>query len=178
MNAVAGVDGVGKADIYFDARTLPQEDIHYLRLFTRLLGQLDTDAHSKEELALLTERYLMSLTIGVDAFSTPEKDDVRAYLIAEWTALDDDLAAGYDLMKEILFHTQFTDVQTLSERVSAQKAFVRNTITNAPYVALYARQEGVGDPRSRYYDYLNYTAYYTFLEEVEQQLATEPETVR
>ncbi|MBQ6515164.1 MAG: insulinase family protein [Clostridia bacterium] len=177
MNAVAGVDGVGKADIYFDARTLPQEDIHYLRLFTRLLGQLDTDAHSKEELALLTERYLMSRTIGVDAFSTPEKDDVRAYLIAEWTALDDDLAAGYDLMKEILFHTQFTDVQTLSERVSAQKAYVRNTITNAPYVALYARQEGVGDPRSRYYDYLNYTAYYTFLEEVEQQLAAEPETV-
>ena len=53
MTAVAGVDGVGKADLYFDARTLPQEDIHYLRLFTRLMGQLDTDAHSKEELAVL-----------------------------------------------------------------------------------------------------------------------------
>ena len=177
MNAVAGVDGVGKVDLYFDARTLPQEDIHYLRLFTRLLGQLDTDAHSKEELAVLMDRYLMSRTIGVDTCNTPEKDDVIAYLIAEWVALDDDLAAGYDLMKEILFHTQFTDLQTLSERITAQKAYVRNSINNNPYVALYSRQEGVGDPRSRYYDYLNYTAYYAFLEELEAQMASEPETV-
>ena len=177
MNAVAGVDGVGKVDLYFDARTLPQEDIHYLRLFTRLLGQLDTDAHSKEELAVLMERYLMSRTIGVDTCDTPEKDDVIAYLIAEWVALDDDLAAGYDLMKEILFHTQFTDIQTLSERITAQKAYVRNSINNNPYVALYSRQEGVGDPRSRYYDYLNYTSYYAFLEELEAQMASEPETV-
>ncbi len=177
MNAVAGVDGVGKVDLYFDARTLPQEDIHYLRLFTRLMGQLDTDVHTKEELAVLMDRYLKSRTIGVDSFSTPENDDVRAYLIAEWIALDGDLAAGYDLMKEVLFHTQFTDVQTLSERITAQKAYVRNTITSSPYAALYIRQEGVGDPRSRYYDYLNYTAYYTFLEELEQQMATEPETV-
>ena len=177
MNAVAGVDGVGKVDLYFDARTLPQEDIHYLRLFTRLLGQLDTDAHSKEELAVLMDRYLMSRTIGVDTCNTPEKDDVIAYLIAEWVALDDDLAAGYDLMKEILFHTQFTDLQTLSERITAQKAYVRNSINNNPYVTLYSRQEGVGDPRSRYYDYLNYTAYYAFLEELEAQMASEPETV-
>ena len=177
MNAVAGVDGVGKTDLYFDARTLPQEDIHYLRLFTRLMGQLDTDAHSKEELAVLMDRYLMSRTIGVDTCNTPEKDDVIAYLIAEWVALDDDLAAGYDLMKEILFHTQFTDLQTLSERITAQKAYVRNSINNNPYVALYSRQEGVGDPRSRYYDYLNYTAYYAFLEELEAQMASEPETV-
>ena len=177
MNAVAGVDGVGKVDLYFDARTLPQEDIHYLRLFTRLLGQLDTDAHSKEELAVLMDRYLMSRTIGVDTCNTPEKDDVIAYLIAEWVALDDDLAAGYDLMKEILFHTQFTDLQTLSERITAQKSYVRNSINNNPYVALYSRQEGVGDPRSRYYDYLNYTSYYAFLEELEAQMASEPETV-
>ena len=177
MNAVAGVDGVGKVDLYFDARTLPQEDIHYLLLFTRLLGQLDTDAHSKEELAVLMDRYLMSRTIGVDTCNTPEKDDVIAYLIAEWVALDDDLAAGYDLMKEILFHTQFTDLQTLSERITAQKAYVRNSINNNPYVALYSRQEGVGDPRSRYYDYLNYTSYYAFLEELEAQMASEPETV-
>ena len=177
MNAVAGVDGVGKVDLYFDARTLPQEDIHYLRLFTRLLGQLDTDAHSKEELAVLMDRYLMSRTIGVDTCNTPAKDDVIAYLIAEWVALDDDLAAGYDLMKEILFHTQFTDLQTLSERITAQKSYVRNSINNNPYVALYSRQEGVGDPRSRYYDYLNYTSYYAFLEELEAQMASEPETV-
>ena len=177
LNAEAGVDGVGKVALYLDARTLPQEDIHYLRLFTRLLGFLDTDAHTKEELAVLTDRYLMGKTIGVDTFGTPEKDDVRSLLVAEWIALDEDLDAGYDLISELLFHTQFTDVQTLSERITAQKASVRSTINSNPYVALYLRQEGIADPWARYYDYLNYTAYYSFLEDLEQQMADTPEAV-
>ena len=177
ITAVAGVDGVGKVDLYLDARTLPQEDIHYLRLFTRLMGQLDTDTHTSEELAVLTERYLMGKTIGVDAFDTPEKDDVRVMLIAEWIALDEDLSAGYDLISEILFRTQFTDVQKLSDRITAQKSYVRNQINSSPYIALLSRMEGITDPQSRYYDYLNYTAYYTFLDELEQQIAADPQSV-
>lgn len=177
LNAVAGVDGVGKVQLYLDARTLPQDDIHYLRLFTRLMGQLGTDSHTKEELTVLMERYLMDRTIGVDTFSTPEKDDVRAMLVAEWTALDEDLAAGYDLISEILFRTQFTDLQTLSDRITAQKSYVRNTLNNTPYLALIFRQMGISDPWARYYDYLNNIAYYAFLEDLEQQMAAEPETV-
>ena len=177
MNAVAGVDGVGKVDLYLDARALPQEDIHYLRLFTRLMGQLDTDTHTSEELAVLTDRYLMSKTIGVDAFDTPAKDDVCVMLIAEWIALDEDLSAGYDLISEILFRTQFTDIQKLSDRISAQKSYVRNQLNSNPYTALWARMEGITDPQSRYYDYLNYTAYYTFLDELEQQIAADPQAV-
>ncbi len=177
MNAVAGVDGVGKVSLYLDARALPQEDIHYLRLFTRLMGQLDTDAHTSEELAVLTERYLMGRTIGVDTFDSPERDDVRVMLVAEWIALDEDLSAGYDLISEILFRTQFTDIQKLSDKIAAQKSYVRNQINADPYTALWARMEGITDPRFRYYDYLNYTAYYSFLDKLEQQIAADPQAV-
>ena len=156
---------------------LPQENIHYLRLFTRLIGELPTDVHSKEELATLADRYLMNRTIGVVTYDTPDKSDVRTMLIAQWTALDEDLAAGYELMKEMLFHTQFTDVQALSEQISAQKTFVRNQINKNPYIALYARQEGIGDPKCRYYDYLNYTSYYAFLEDLEIRIAENPDEV-
>ena len=177
MNAVAGVDGVGEVTLYFDARTLPQDDIHYLRFFTRVLGELPTDVHSKEELAALTDRYLMSSTFGVKSFDTPDKTDVRAMMIAQWVALDEDLAAGYELVNEMLFHTQFTDVQALAEQISAQKTYVRNYINKNPYVALYARQEGIGDPSCRYYDYLNYMAYYAFLEDLEVRIAENPDEV-
>ena len=177
MNAVAGVDGVGVVTLYFDARTLPQEEIHYLRLFTRMIGELPTDTHSKEQVATMAERYLMERTIGVETFDTPDKSDVRVMMIAQWTALDEDLSAGYELMNEMLFHTQFTDVQALAEQISAQKTYVRNQINRNPYVALYTRQEGIGDPKCRYYDYLNYTAYYAFLEDLEIQIAENPDAV-
>ena len=177
MNATAGVDGVGIVDLFLDVRGVSQEDLQYTRLFTQLLGQLDTDAHTKEELAVLTGRYLMGGNYNIASYDTPDKSDVRAFLVAEWIGLDKDLSTSYDLMKEILFHTQFTDIQALSDRITALKASVRSTISSVPFMALITRQEGIDDPQSRLQDYLTYTPYYTFLENVEQQMSAEPEAV-
>ena len=177
MSATAGVDGVGVVDLFFDARGVSPEDLQYARLYTQLLGQLDTDAHTKEELAVLNARYLMGGNYNIASFEIPDKNDVGAYMVAEWIGLDKDLAAGYDLMKEILFHTQFTDVQVLSERITALKAGTRSTISMAPFMAMTTRQEGIDDPQARLQEYLTYTPYYTFLENVEQQMAADPEAV-
>lgn len=54
IEAVCGTDGVSYISLNLDAAALPQEDLHYLRLFTRLLGHMDTDQHSWEELEKLT----------------------------------------------------------------------------------------------------------------------------
>ncbi|MDO5326992.1 MAG: insulinase family protein [Clostridia bacterium] len=173
IDAVAGVDGVGMVSLYLDAAALPQEAIHWMRLYTRLLGQLDTDTHTKEELDVLCTRYLYNKTIGVDVSGKGE--NYHPYLFLGWTAMDEDLAAGYDLMNEIVFRTQFTDTQKLLEKVQAQKASVRNTINGSPYnVSLY-RAMAVDSPLYRYYNYLNYLDYYSFLENVETMLAENPD---
>ena len=177
MNMTANVDEVGLIDLFLDVRGLSQEDLQYARLFSQLLGQLDTDAHTKEELALLMGRYLTGGSYKIMSFDTADRNDVTAYLAAEWIALDKDLAAGYDLVKETLFHTQFTDISALTEKISALKSSVRSTISAAPFMVVTTRQAGIDDPQSRLQDYLNYTPYYAFLESVEQQMAAEPEAV-
>ena len=177
MNMTANVDEVGLIDLFLDVRGLSQEDLQYARLFSQLLGQLDTDAHTKEELALLMGRYLTGGSYKIMSFDTADRNDVTAYLAAEWIALDKDLAAGYDLVKETLFHTQFTDIPALTEKISALKSSVRSTISAAPFMVVTTRQAGIDDPQSRLQDYLNYTPYYAFLESVEQQMAAEPEAV-
>lgn len=171
----AGVDGIGFVDLRLDASTLPQEDIHWMRLYTRLLGKLDTDRHTKEELDVLISRYLYNQAIGVDA--TDRLDSIHPYLVAEWYALDDDLAAGYELMEELLFHTRFDDTQMLIDQVQAQKTNLRATINNFPYQIMLAR--GLADryPYYRYYSYLNFLDYYAFLEDLEDLLQEAPEEV-
>ena len=176
IDVTAGVDGIGYAAVYFDAATLPQEDIHWMRLFTRLLGTLDTDAHTKEELDVLVSRYLYDKTIGVSVDRLAD-GTIHPYLIVSWYALDDDLAAGYDLMNELLFHTQFTDTQKLLERVQAQKASVRSTINSSAYSIMLYRGLAADDPFSLYYGYLNFVDYYAFLEDLEAQLNEDPESV-
>lgn len=177
IDVTAGVDGVGQVCLFFDARALPQEDIHYMRLFTRLVGQLDTVTHSKEEVSVLSDRYLNGRTIGVQVDSCDSPDDVQPWLVAEWISLDGDLPYGYELMAELLLHTQFTDTQVLAERISAQKAYVRSQINSAPYTVNLFRGLGVGDLSSRYYSYLNFIEYYAFLEETEAKMQENPEEV-
>lgn len=174
IDVSAGVDGIGYAALYLDAATLPQEDIHWMRLFIQLLGNLDTDAHTKEELDVLISRYLYNKTIGVSVNKMAD-GSVHPYLIADWYALDADWAAGYDLMEELLFHTQFTDTQKLLERVQAQKASVRSSINNSAYNVMLARGFAKDNSFYRYYSYLNLLEYYAFLEELEAQLMKDPQ---
>jgi len=173
----AGVDGVGEVELFLDARALPQEDIHYLRLFTRLLGKMDTDAHTREELSVLMSRYLNGGVLGVGVYPGADSSEVQPYLVAQWIALDEDLEKGYELVKELLFHTSFADTARLAEQISAQKAAARSQINSAPYQMNLFRALGRGNMDNRYYDYLNFTAYYTFLEGLEKQMAEAPEAV-
>ena len=175
IEAVCGTDGVSYISLNLDAAALPQEDLHYLRLFTRLLGHMDTDQHSWEELEKLTGRYLYSNTFGV--FVSGWKGSLHPYAVAEWYALDEDLEAGYALAEEILLHTQFTDAKVLLERIQAQKKAVRDQITQSPLSVLLYRQLGIDNENARYYSYLNLLDYYGFLETMEQTVQEHPEEV-
>ena len=170
-----GVDGIGHVSLYLDAAALPQEDIHWMRLYTRMLGKLDTDQHTKEELDVLISRYLYDKTTGVDCVNMV--DSIHPYLVGEWYGLDDDLAQGYDLMAELLFHTRFDDAQKLTEQVQAQKTSVRATINNSAYEVMMYRGMADRYPFYRYYTYLNFLEYYAFLENLEIMLAEAPQDV-
>ena len=177
IEAEAGVDGISFVMLNLDAAALPQEDIHYMRLFTRLLGNMDTDRHTRDELMRLIPRYLYDSTFGV--FVSGWKNEYHPYMVAEWYSLDEDLESGYALAEEILYHTQFTDTQMLTERIAAQKNSVRSQINSAPYNVLLYRQIAQSRPESSdlYFSYLNYLDYYAFLEKTEQLMAEHPEEV-
>lgn len=171
----AGVDGIGYVSLMLDASALPQEDIHWMRLYTRLLGQLDTDQHTKEELDVLISRYLYDKVTGVNGCDMV--DSIHPYVVGEWYALDADLAAGYELMEELLFHTRFDDTQKLLEQVQAQKTSVRATINSNAYQIMMYRGMADRYPFYRYYCYMNFLDYYTFLENLETMLTEAPEEV-
>ena len=176
IDAVAGVDGIGKVELLMDAEALPQGAIHWMRLYSRMLGKLDTEKHTKEELDVLTPRYLYGYTFGVDCVKL-ESGDVHPYLIAEWIGLDEDLAAGYELAEEILFHTQFTDIEKIRGLIEEQKSYVRGQINSSAYSVMLYRGASVSTPFYAYYSYLNFVDYYDFLGHVETLLDTDPEAI-
>ncbi len=175
IDVTAGVDGIGKPQILLDAATLPQEDIHWMRLFTRLMGKLDTENHTKEELDVLLPRYMYSSVFGVNTVDLT--DSIHPYVCVEWIALDEDLPTGYELAEELLFRTKFDDPEALADEVDAQITTVRSQINQQSYQILLFRGMGDRYPFYRYYTYMNFVEYYEFLLNLRNLIDENPEEV-
>ncbi len=178
LSAEAGVDGIGQTLLMLDAAGIPQEDLHWFALYLDLIGELDTAEHSREELATLTTRYLYNGQIRLSLVDRYGSDAYHPYLRAGWIATDEDLAAGYDLVYEILFDTKFDDYETVSGLIDQSKASLKSSINSQPYSALLYRSLGAFKPLYAYYNYFNFLDYYSFLEQVGQLMESEPAAVQ
>ncbi len=172
----AGLSGVGEATVMLDASGIPMDKIHYFKLFCDLVGEVPTSAHTTKELASLTTRYLFDGVIRVSLIDDDEAG-VAPYLRASFTALDDDLKAGYDLIAELLFDTDFTDVETISKLITNNRSALKRSITQEPYAVELYRAYATTDPTSAYYNYITYLDYYDFLVSAEKLAQEDPETL-
>jgi len=174
IDAPAAVEGISQTSILLDAAGLPQEDVHWFALYTDLVTQLDTTAHTRAELAQLISRYLYNGSISL-ALPRNGADGYHPYLSLGWIALDDDLAAGYDLMHELLYDTKVDDPAKLLEQVQSLKANYKAGVTANPAGKLLGRALAGASERLAYSNYVTNVEYYEFLGEVEQLLADDPD---
>ena len=175
VDVVAGVDGVGNANVFLDASGLTQDQILWFKLFVSLLGDMDTTSHTKAELATLQARYLYEGDIRVSLLGG--EDDARPYLRMTWIAGDEDLAAGYDLMREMVFDTQFTNVDMLKASVNDLRTSAKNNMTGTPYMLGLYRMSARHNAVMAYSNHTNMLDWYEFLGNVATALDSDPDVV-
>ena len=173
LNVEAAVDGIGRADLWLDAAGIPQEDLHWMHLYTDLAGEMDTDLYSRGELAQKMERYFYSPELRLSL--TGSRNAYHPWLRLGWIAREDDLAEGYDLMYEILFNTKLDDVQRLKEQVDALKASNKSKIKSEPYNIAIDRGLILSDERMAFSMYYGDLEYYAFLDRAARLLEEEPD---
>ncbi len=173
IDVAANVDGVGQAMVLLDARSMPQDALHWFQLYTDLLCEVDTAKHDRAQLSALATRYLYD---GVIKVSMPHDGKTDLYLRAAWIAADEDMQAAYDFIYELLFETRFTDAQRVLELVSAKKNALKNSITQGIYQSQLSRAQSVSNESTRLYTYMTDVDYYLFLEQVEALMAEQPDT--
>jgi len=175
LNVEAAVDGIGRTDVWLDGAGFTEEELLWLHLFTSVLGEMDTDAHTRDELDALVERYFYDTVLRMSILGRDETCHVCLRL--GWIAREEDLEAGYDLMYELLYGTDLTDVERLKELVGEERASLKSSFKSMPYsIGLY-RGLARYDRGSLISDHYNYLDYYEFLGEAERMLEEEPERV-
>ena len=176
IDAVADTEGVGTVKLLFDTSGLDQEDIHWLNLYTYLLGSMETESHSTRDLATLGRRYLHNGGISVTSYQDGE-DGFHPWFVLSWTALDDDLDEGYRLIRELLLETRLDDPDQILELIDAVQAAYRYDLPDHIEEIMLTRAFARDAKRMRYDSYANGIALYEFLVRTEKQLQEDPDAV-
>ena len=175
LGITAEVTGVGQALLLLDAAALPQEDIHWFKLYTYLLGKLDTLQRDNAALAAQMTRYLYGREMRISVLSGANNDECHPKLRVNFIAIDEDLAPAWDLVYEVLFETSLTDAAKVRDVVSQVKTALKTNITNNAYSILAYRAFASANPGFAYFNYANFLDYYAFLEQAETLLEQEPQ---
>ena len=174
LTAEAQVEGIGATDLIFSSAHLPLEDLHYMNLLCALLGSLETDAHSKDEISLLTTRYLNGFSVSPSQVELPGKVYMPVFA-ADWVGMDADFEQSLALVREILFRTEFTDITEIKSILSAYKNGMRTSLHSGPLSLQLARVEAVFKPEEVYASYLSGLDFYRSLIEMETLLESDPD---
>ncbi|NLX83166.1 MAG: hypothetical protein GXZ04_05050 [Clostridiales bacterium] len=177
IHAKADVTGVGQALLLLDAGALLQEDIHWFKLYTNLLGEMDTKQRSNAELAAQMTRYLYEKDMRISVLTGESDKECLPKMRVSFIAMDEDLAPAYELVYEILFESKLDDAQAVADTLSQVKTALKQQITNASYNIQVYRAFAAANPGFAYFNYANFLDYYAFLEQTEELLAKEPEAV-
>ncbi len=177
LDMSANVDGLGQALVMLDASLMEQEDLHWFKLYTDLIGSLSTSEHSREELASLTMRYLYNGEIRPSILQENGAEDCSLRMRASWIGFDEDMADAYNLIYEILFETQFTDEDAVRDAVIMIYSDLYNSLNAEPYQFQLYRAMGSANPGSALYGYMTQIDYYSFLNDVLDQLDEDPDAV-
>lgn len=177
ISAQANVGETGLTLLAIDTSAVPAEKLHYLQLYSSLLGRLRTQKYTKEQLSTQTMRYLNGATFTLSTVPTKDWEKFTPYMITSWIGLTGEYNKQLELVKEIMLNTDFSDSATVSEIVKSQIANMKNMFTSNPVNLLIMRNMAASNDCRNYANYVNGLEYYDFLVDLEQALQKNPGAV-
>ena len=123
---------IAYVDLYFDASAVPQEQLGYLPLLASMMGKLDTEHYSFQELSKETDTHLGALSQGFAAI--PRKESVQEFdarFLIRSKALVTKLPKLVELLTETALHTRFEDKARIKEILAEKKAELQSAITSS-----------------------------------------------
>ncbi len=164
-----------KTGILLSVHMLPLEDLHYLDLMCRLMGELGTEQYDQEELIRRVGECMYYPTFRTQFNPNEDSpDQVEDYLFLSWIGEEETMAEAWRLAEDMLLHMDFSDTRTISAVTMNAKNRIRELIRTDGSLILANRQAGQDIPWCGIGDYANYLPLYAFLTETEKKLEENP----
>lgn len=174
MTASANVSGVNSVSAIIDTAHVPQELLHYMKLYTLMIGTADTPSHDAATLETVISKNLY----GFGAYTTTFRHvdgSFRPALNLYWLGTDDKLAESLELVHEMAFETSLEDVDRLRMVISREQLMQRAYVGEGNTFMQEARALGIVDAEYAYQNELAGLPYYDFIMQADALLADDPD---
>lgn len=113
--------GISYAELYFDVSDADADELHYIRLFTDLIFEWDSDKRSVTELRNETKSHLGAFYLT--PHPTQCNGESKLYLMMNASCLDGEKEKALEIIEEYLYHTVFNNADILKKNIKQHYTF-------------------------------------------------------
>ncbi len=125
------VNGISYITLYFDIDDLPDKWLPYLGELGDLLGRMDTENYSYNELSNEVKLDVGRMSFApVTVLKNGTADESKLYFTVSVSCFDDKVEKSLELAAEIVSSTKFSDVKRLRELLAESRSDVQSKINN------------------------------------------------
>ena len=167
--------GISYPELYFDVSDVAPEDIHYVRLFSDMLSEWDTEAGSVSDFRNRVKKHLGSFYIT--PHPTKNKNTVKLYLSLKLSCLDKEKDIALDLIREHLYYTLFNDRDLLAKNVRQLYTYSIESIVSRGDAFAMMRDAAKHSPFEALSETLFGYSYHLFIKKLSEEIETKADDV-
>ena len=170
--------GITYLNLYFDTTGVKKEELQYIPLLTRLLGEISTEKHHYSDLSNEINIHTGGIDFVMNNF-TEKEDDCIYYpkLIVQSKALINKIPKLFGLIGEIINETSFDDTIRIREIVQEAKSRMEMKISQAGHLVASSRLFSYFSPSGKYGELTGGLSYYKFIADLEKNFNEKIEKV-
>lgn len=168
--------GISYIRLLFDAEKLPESLVPYMGILKHVLGFVDTENYSYQELFNEINCHTGGIVSAVNLYGNlREKSKFRVMFEMKVKVLSDKTDFAFAMMREILKRTKLTDKKQLHEIIAQLKSRLQMYLTSSGHSAAAMRAMAGFSKSAGLNDRMNGIAFYQTVEELERHFADRAE---
>lgn len=162
-------NGIGYVRLVFPADKLSTEMLEYSGILKNVLGYMDTNQHTYGDLFNEIHLHTGGISGGFSLMEdVKESGKYRVFFEMKSKFLYENMQKGFDLMEEILMHTDITDEKRLYEIIAEAKSRMQSTLMTSSHSVAAMRAASYFDEGAALTDLMGGIPYYRLLEKIEK----------
>lgn len=167
-------NGIGYVRLVFSADNVSTDMLAYSGILKNVLGYMDTDKHGYgdlfNEIHLNTGGVSSGFVIYEDV---KKKGSYRVVFEIKTKVLYENMKKGFDLLEEILLHTDITDEKRLYEIIAETKSRMQSQLMSSSHSVAAMRAAGYFNENAALTDMMGGIPFYRLLEQIEKNFEEE-----